>query len=139
MCCQHATPPAKGCNQAKCHSMEYGEEVLKDVLISGLHNREIVQAVHAHADIDKISISDLSAFIKKHEYSLLISAGAVAKAAAVDSTPAPPHRSNAAKKAGEKAPGSQRHNCDCGAMFETRTYNARGTINKEDHAVCKAC
>ena len=86
--CPHAVPPAKTCAQADCNGVEYGQEVLKEV--NGLQNREIVHLVHGHANIDDISIANLTKFIKKQEYSLSISTGVVAKTAVVKSTPAPP-------------------------------------------------
>ena len=65
-------------------------------------------------------------------------AAPAATAAAEPPPPAQPRRRDT-PRAGERAQGSRRQKCGCGVTFETKTYNRRGTVNKEEHKVRKAC
>ena len=51
--CIHATPPSKNCGIDGCPSegASYGEDQLRDVLISSLADREVRRAVHAKPGI----------------------------------------------------------------------------------------
>ncbi|MEE3092336.1 MAG: hypothetical protein VX326_08705, partial [Pseudomonadota bacterium] len=150
--CFHAVAPAKSCGVDGCPSegTSYGDDQLRDILITGLADREIRRAVHAKPKILEISIEDLEEFVKVQEDSLSAASGPAPAAAAASNPPpaAPPrqpqHRRDAPAappppQAGERAQGSRRQRCACGRDFDTKTYNRRGTVNKIEHKLCKPC
>ena len=89
--CFHAVPPAKSCGRDGCpvEGNSYAEDQLRDILITGLADREIRKAVHAKPKILEISIRDLEEFVKIQEDALSAATGP-APAAAAASNPPPP-------------------------------------------------
>ena len=72
--------------------VSYGDDQLRDILITGLADREIRRAVHAKPKILEISIEDLEEFVKVQEDSLSAASGPAPAAAAASNPPpaAPP-------------------------------------------------
>ena len=154
--CPHAPPAAPGtpavraCAVANCMGTDYTSAIIKNILLSGIHDHNVCREVLGTVGVEEKSVHEIIRMVKGKEAARDAASNAKPAAAAATTSsykkaprqdanarPPQPTRQSASPPDGDRQP--RRLRCRCGNEFDDYALRRNGTYNLYPYEACHSC